>query len=32
MLCGSVFLLIVGAGAYSFDARVNPERVPAVVT
>ena len=32
MLCGSLFLLIVGAGAYSFDARVNPERVPAVVT
>jgi putative oxidoreductase len=23
MLCGSVFLLIVGAGAYSYDARVN---------
>ena len=23
MLCGSVFLLIVGAGAYSFDSRMN---------
>jgi putative oxidoreductase len=32
MLCGSVFLLIVGAGTYSFDARVNPARAPAVVT
>ena len=32
MLCGSVFLLIVGAGTYSFDARVNPDRAPAVVT
>jgi putative oxidoreductase len=32
MLCGSVFLLIVGAGAYSFDARMNPDRAPAVVT
>jgi uncharacterized membrane protein YphA (DoxX/SURF4 family) len=32
MLCGSVFLLIVGAGAYSFDARVNPDRATAVVT
>lgn len=32
MLCGSVFLLVVGAGAYSFDARMNPDRAPAVVT
>jgi putative oxidoreductase len=32
MLCGSVFLLIVGAGAYSFDARMNSDRAPAVVT
>ena len=32
MLCGSVYLLIVGAGMYSFDARVNPGRAPAVVT
>jgi uncharacterized membrane protein YphA (DoxX/SURF4 family) len=32
MLCGSVFLLIVGAGAYSFDSRMNPDRAPAVVT
>jgi putative oxidoreductase len=32
MLCGSIFLLIVGAGAYSFDARMNPDRSPAVVT
>ena len=32
MLCGSVFLLIVGAGTYSFDARMNPDRAPAVVT
>src|SRR5689334_5171282 len=32
MLCGSVFLLMVGAGAYSYDARVNPDRAPAVVT
>jgi putative oxidoreductase len=32
MLCGSVFLLIVGAGAYSFDARMNPDRTAAVVT
>jgi uncharacterized membrane protein YphA (DoxX/SURF4 family) len=32
MLCGSVFLLMIGAGAYSFDARMNPHRAPAVVT
>jgi putative oxidoreductase len=32
MLCGSVFLLFVGAGAYSFDARMNSRRAPAVVT
>ena len=32
MLSGSVFLLIVGAGAYSFDAGMNPDRAPAVVT
>jgi putative oxidoreductase len=32
MLCGSVFLLIVGAGTYSFDARMNHDRAPAVVT
>ena len=32
MLCGSIFLLIVGAGAYSFDARRNPDRAAAAVT
>ncbi len=32
MLCGSVFLLIVGSGALSFDARMNPDRAAAVVT
>ena len=32
MLCGSVFLLIVGAGANSFDARMNADRATAVVT
>ena len=32
MLCGSVFLLIVGAGSVSFDARMNSDRVHAVVT
>jgi putative oxidoreductase len=32
MLCGSAFLLIVGAGAYSFDAQLNRDRTPAVVT
>ena len=31
MLCGSVFLLIVGSGALSFDARMNSDRAPAVV-
>jgi uncharacterized membrane protein YphA (DoxX/SURF4 family) len=32
MLCGSLFLLIVGAGALSFDAQMNRDRAPAVVT
>ena len=32
MLCGSIFLLIVGAGSVSFDARMNADRVHAVVT
>jgi putative oxidoreductase len=32
MLCGSVFLFIVGAGALSIDARMNADRVQAVVT
>jgi putative oxidoreductase len=32
MLSGSVFLLIVGAGSVSFDARMNSDRVHAVVT
>jgi len=32
MLCGSIFLLIVGSGAYSFDARMNSNRASAVVT
>jgi uncharacterized membrane protein YphA (DoxX/SURF4 family) len=40
MLCGSVFLLIVGAGRYSLDGRMNPsfdtpmneDRIPARVT
>jgi putative oxidoreductase len=32
MLCGSIFLLITGAGAYSFDARMNHDRAAAVVT
>jgi putative oxidoreductase len=32
MLCGSVFLLIVGSGSLSFDARMNPAREPAVAT
>jgi putative oxidoreductase len=32
MLCGSIFLLIVGAGAVSLDARMNSDRAPAVVT
>jgi len=32
MLCGSVFLLIVGAGAFSFDAQMNRDRAAVVVT
>ena len=32
MLCGSIFLLIVGAGGYSFDARMNRVGSPARVT
>ena len=32
MLCGSVFLLIVGAGGYSFDVRMNRVGSPARVT
>ena len=32
MLCGSVFLLIVGAGAYSLDRRMNRTGTPARVT
>jgi uncharacterized membrane protein YphA (DoxX/SURF4 family) len=33
MLCGSVFLLIVGAGAYSLDARMNrSETAPRVIS
>jgi putative oxidoreductase len=28
-LCGSLFLLIVGAGAYSLDARLRAKKVPA---
>jgi putative oxidoreductase len=32
MLCGSIFLLIVGAGAYSFDSRMNRNSAPARVT
>ena len=32
MLCGSVFLLIVGAGGYSFDSRMNRVGTPARVT
>ena len=32
MLCGSVFLLIVGAGAYPFDARLNRAEASAVMT
>ena len=27
MLCGSIFLLIVGAGGYSFDASNEPRRI-----
>ena len=32
LLCGSVVLRIVGAGASSYDARLNFNRAPAVVT
>jgi uncharacterized membrane protein YphA (DoxX/SURF4 family) len=32
MLCGSIFLLIVGAGTYSLDAQMNRDRATAVVT
>src|SRR3954463_868897 len=32
MLCGSIFLLIVGSGAYSVDARMNRDLAAAVVT
>jgi putative oxidoreductase len=32
MLCGSAFLLIVGAGAYSFDARMNRQDASSVMT
>jgi putative oxidoreductase len=32
MLCGGVFLLIVGAGAYSFDARMNRQDASRVMT
>ena len=32
MLCGSVFLLIVGAGGYSLDGRMNRADTPARVT
>ena len=32
MLCGSVFLLIVGSGAYSIDARMNRAQTPERVT
>jgi putative oxidoreductase len=32
MLCGSIFLLIVGAGTYSLDARVNRAEASAVMT
>jgi uncharacterized membrane protein YphA (DoxX/SURF4 family) len=31
MLCGSIFLLIVGAGAYSLDARMNRAEASAVM-
>lgn len=31
MLCGSVFLLVVGAGAYSVDSRFTRSRTPAAV-
>ncbi len=32
MLCGSIFLLIVGAGTYSLDARMNRTQAQAVMT
>ena len=32
MLCGCVYLLIVGAGAFSFDAQMNRDRAAVVVT
>lgn len=32
MLCGSVFLLVVGAGAYSVDARMNHQDASRVMT
>ena len=32
MLCGSVFLLVVGAGAYSVDSRLNRVGASARVT
>lgn len=32
MLCGSVFLFIVGAGAYSLDARMSRAKAPAAVS
>jgi putative oxidoreductase len=32
MLCGSIFLLIVGAGAYSLDARMNHQDASRVMT
>jgi putative oxidoreductase len=32
MLCGSVFLLVVGAGAYSVDARMNRQDAARVMT
>ena len=32
MLCGSIFLLIVGAGAYSLDARMNRAETSAGMT
>ncbi|MDT5000728.1 MAG: hypothetical protein QOK12_2833, partial [Mycobacterium sp.] len=32
MLCGSVLLFIVGAGAYSLDARMSRAKAPAAVS
>jgi uncharacterized membrane protein YphA (DoxX/SURF4 family) len=32
MLCGSVLLFIVGAGAYSLDARISRAKAPAAVS